>query len=274
MLLLIPWSFATLLLGAFFAGGAFGWPGEFVGAGKMFCESFGDGWIKQPANTWSNLGFVAAGLWMVSYLSIGRRKNWFAGNRFSRSPSLPILYALLVIFIGPGSMALHGTGHAWGHTVDVLAMFTFIMFPIAWSATHLLRGEDRTFWAIYLAVTIPLTLAHVFGVLPFSGIALYAVLIPTTIALEVARYICRPTGLRSLVLTGCALGSFVLAFTAWRLSISGAPLCDPGSLVQGHALWHLLCAFTTVYLFLAYLNERPEAAATSRTGIQVTKTNA
>lgn len=256
-LLLIPWSFATVLMGAFFAGGALGWPGEFVGAGALFCEAFRDGWIKQPVNTWSNLGFVAAGLWMVSYASIGRRKTWFADNPFATSRSLPLVYALLVIFIGPGSMALHGTGHAWGHTVDVLAMFTFIMFPIAWSATHLVRGEERTFWAIYLSLTVPLTFAHVLGVLPFSGVVLYAVLIPITVALEVVRYFWRPTGLRSIVLTLCALGSFALAFVAWRLSLTGAPLCAPGSLIQGHALWHLLCAGATVYLFLAYLHERP-----------------
>lgn len=257
ILLVIPWSFATLLLGAFFVGGAVGWPGQFVGAGAMFCEALRDGWIKQPANTWSNLGFVVAGLWMVSYASIGRRKTLVTDNHFTRSRTLPILYALLVIFIGPGSMALHGTGHAWGHTVDVLAMFTFIMFPIAWSVTHLMRGEESVFWAIYLSLTIPLTLAHVFGVLPFSGIVLYAVLIPVTIALEVARYFWRPTGLRSLVFTICALGSFALAFVAWRLSLTGAPLCEPGSLMQGHAVWHLLCAGATVYLFLAYLHERP-----------------
>ena len=264
MLLIIPWTFATVLLVSFLAAGAFGWPGQFVGAGALFCETFSDGWIKQPANTWSNLGFVAAGLWMVSHASIGRRKNWFADNTFTRSNSLPILYALLVIFIGPGSMALHGTGHAWGHTVDVLAMFTFIMFPIAWAATQLMRGEERTFWTIYLSLTIPLTIAHVFGVLPFSGIVLYAVLIPTTIALEVARYFTRPMGMKSLVLTLCAIGCFALAFLAWRLSLTGSLLCNPESLMQGHALWHLLCAGTTVCLFLAYMSEKNECRVLSQ----------
>lgn len=266
ILIIIPWSFATLLIGAFFAGGALGWPGEFVGAGAMFCEAFRDSWIKQPANTWSNLGFVAAGLWMVSYASIGRRKTWFAENRFTTSQNLPVLYALLVIFIGPGSMALHGTGHAWGHTIDVLAMFTFIMFPIAWSASHLMRGDERAFWTVYLLFTIPLTLAHVFGVLPFSGIVLYAVLIPITVTLEVVRYLWRPTGSRSVVFTVCALVSFALAFVAWRLSLTGAPLCDPGSLIQGHALWHLLCAVTTVYLFMAYMNEKPRQNSFASSG--------
>lgn len=262
-LLIIPWAFATVLLSSFFAAGALGWPGEFVGAGALFCEAFSDTWIKQPANTWSNLGFVAAGLWMVSYTSIGRGNSWIVDNIFTKSQSLPMLYALLVIFIGPGSMALHGTGHAWGHTLDVLAMFTFIMFPIAWTVTHLIRGEERAFWVIYLSLTIPLTFAHVFGVLPFSGIVLYAVLIPTTIALEVARYFLRPTGRRSIALMVCAIGSFALAFLAWRLSLTGAPLCDPRSLVQGHALWHLLCAGATVWLFLAYTSEKSKDEAYS-----------
>lgn len=260
----VPWAFATLLLGGFFAFGAYGWPGEFVGAGSMFCEAFGETWIKQPANTWSNLGFVAAGLWMVKRISRDVGDSSATENAFTRSLSLPMLYAGLVIFIGPGSMALHGSGHAWGHTLDVLAMFTFIMFPIAWSLTRLADGGERTFWLAYLSLTTPLTLAHLLGVIPFSGILLYVVLIPTAIVLESARYFVRPAGMRSLGFTLGALGCFALAFAAWRLSLSGAPLCAPESLIQGHALWHLLCAAATVFLFAAYMKERNELVSLER----------
>ncbi|MHA3980013.1 ceramidase domain-containing protein [Halovulum sp. GXIMD14794] len=264
ILIFVPWAFTALLMGAFFAVGALGWPGEFVGAGAMFCEAFRDSWIRQPANTWSNLGFVAAGLWMVSHAAQAGRRASAPGNIFSNSRSLPILYAALVISIGPGSMALHGTGHAWGHSADVVAMFTFIMFPIAWAVTHLAGGSERAFWTVYLALTGPVTLAHLLEVLPFSGIVLYAILIPTAVALELVRYFRKPTGTRSLILTLGALGCFLLGFVAWRLSLTGAPLCAPGSLLQGHALWHLLCAAATVCLYLAYMNERTGAAADTR----------
>ena len=253
---IIPWALATVLLGAFFVVGTLGWPGEFAGAGSMFCEAFSASWIKQPANTWSNLGFVVAGLWMATYASAGLRTKMPASNLFTRSRSMPVVYATLVIFIGPGSMALHGSGHGWGHTTDVFAMLVYIMFPIAWSTTRLFGGDERLFWRIYLPLTVVLAVPHMFGILPFSGIALYAVLVPTALALEGALHLCRTTCTRRLGFMLGAAGCFGLALLFWGLSLTGAPLCHPASLLQGHAIWHLLCAAATVFVFLAYARER------------------
>jgi hypothetical protein len=41
---------------------AYGWLGPDVGRGADFCEAPRLGAVKQPANSWSNLGFVIAGL--------------------------------------------------------------------------------------------------------------------------------------------------------------------------------------------------------------------
>lgn len=256
----IPWALAVLLLGAFFAVGATGWPGEFVGAGGMFCEAFRDAWVKQPANTWSNLGFVAAGLWMTTHTAAGFGSPPSACNPFTRSRGMPVVYAALVVFLGPGSMAMHGSGHAWGGTVDVLAMLVYITFPFAWAVTRFVRSGERTFWSIYLPLTAALAIPHTFGVLPISGITVYTVLIPTLLALEVALHLRRPAGARRPGFMVGAAACFVLALVIWLLSHTGAPLCDPTSLVQGHAIWHLLCAAATVCLFLAYANERGDAS--------------
>src|SRR5579862_7263297 len=65
--------FFTALVNGWF--GVAHWGG---GAGE-FCEAFRPGLIKQPANTWSNLGFVTAGLVMAWQLSRGM----FSENRNS-----------------------------------------------------------------------------------------------------------------------------------------------------------------------------------------------
>jgi hypothetical protein len=39
-----------------------GWLGPDVGRGDTFCEAARPGWVRQPANSFSNLGFVVAGL--------------------------------------------------------------------------------------------------------------------------------------------------------------------------------------------------------------------
>jgi hypothetical protein len=51
-----------------------------------------------------------------------------------------------------------------------------------------------------------------------------------------------------------AVAAMVVAFTIWLLSNAG--WCDPTSLVQGHAAWHLLCAVAAYWLYRLYESER------------------
>src|SRR5882762_7021555 len=69
----ITLAFAIFSLSLFFTALINGWFGEAKwgsGAGE-FCEAFRPGLIKQPANTWSNLGFIFCGLTMAWQLSRG-----------------------------------------------------------------------------------------------------------------------------------------------------------------------------------------------------------
>ena len=52
-----------------------------------------------------------------------------------------------------------------------------------------------------------------------------------------------------------ALISFAIAVVFWALSFTGAPLCDPNSLLQGHALWHLLAMALTPFFIFLYLRD-------------------
>ena len=80
------------------AAARWGWLGPDVGRGDGFCEAARAGWIRQPANTWSNLGFVVAGLSIA----------WYAGERarlgvtLGAHPGLATAYAVLVVLLGPG----------------------------------------------------------------------------------------------------------------------------------------------------------------------------
>ena len=46
----------------------------------------------------------------------------------------------------------------------------------------------------------------------------------------------------------------LVAFGIWLLSTNG--WCDPDSIWQGHAAWHLLCAVAAYWLFRLYASER------------------
>ena len=47
----------------------------------------------------------------------------------------------------------------------------------------------------------------------------------------------------------------------WSMSHAGGKLCDPTSLLQGHAAWHILNAAVNglVYLYLLSQREEPDA---------------
>ena len=71
-----------------------------------FCERVRPGFVKQPANTWSNFGFIIAGVY-IGWLSY---KNRFtAKNLMTASVFYPIFFACIVVFLGPGSIAMHGS---------------------------------------------------------------------------------------------------------------------------------------------------------------------
>jgi hypothetical protein len=93
-----------------------------------------------------------------------------------------------------------------------------------------------------------------------SGSAVYAALIPAIFILEAVAARRRPKVLRRWRVMLFAGASFLVALVVWRLSHTGAPLCEPNSLLQGHAVWHLLCAASTVGIFLFYATEDDGAA--------------
>ncbi|MBE0690202.1 MAG: hypothetical protein IH587_08800, partial [Anaerolineae bacterium] len=72
-----------------------------------FCEGFETGWIKQPISVWSNLAFVAAGLLIA--LIAGTRPTPAANPMANPASFIPLLYALIVIFMGPASMFFHAS---------------------------------------------------------------------------------------------------------------------------------------------------------------------
>ena len=86
---------------------------------------------------------------------------------------------------------------------------------------------------------------------------LFAVVLIAAIVAELA--LARP--LRPGVRTGyylAGLATKALAFTIWNLDQRGL-VCQPDSLIQGHAAWHLLGATALWLTFLYYRSERTEA---------------
>ncbi len=286
-----------------------------IGEVSRWCERVSGGFLREPVNTLGNLGFVAAGLAMFVALARDSATRRPRTNRFIGTQPIAVLYAAAVVFLGPGSMVMHGTHTRFGAWIDNVSMVTFILIPLLVNLAALGRWRDRTLFATYgslLAVyaagywfigpelgigldffgmsialwvisevlyrwwsetlrpwsaLVGFGVAAVFGITPDEMIAApadhwWVVLfwIPGIVASSPA------AGRRRYVpWFWLGVGSFLLAYAIWLTGTNDHPACDPDSLVQAHAIWHLLSAVATVGFFVYFRTERPLERAPSVT---------
>lgn len=233
-----------------------GWPGDVGTAGISFCEALRPGPIKQPANTWSNLGFVVVGL------SIGFFAAWRGveanSNRMRATLLYPTLYASVATFLGPGSMAMHASTTTWGGKIDVFSMYLWLSFVIAYGLVRLYDIEVRLFVVGFVLLGAALG-ASLF--LPISGSLIFGIGVAVYVMIEFALWRRRRDVIADRRWLAAAAAAFLIAFGVWIPSHTGGPLCNPDSLLQGHAIWHLLDAMAVGCFYVFY---RSEAALPSR----------
>jgi len=231
-----------------------GWLGPDVGRGANFCEA-GTGLIRQPANTFSNVGFVAAGLLIAWHASVPGN----VGRRLSTYPWLATAIACVVVLLGPGSAAMHATQSALGGHLDMLSMYLIASFAAAYAVTRYYGGSAVLLGVAFAGGLVFCELVGLYRaplpVVIYAGNAAFGLLLLLAVVLEL-RIIRRGARIqRSYVYV--SLGALLTAFAIWNASKTW--LCDPHSLVQGHAIWHLLCAVAAYFLYRYYASEGDRA---------------
>lgn len=237
-----------------------GWLGPDAGRGAGFCEAARSGVVRQPANTVSNLGFVLAGLAVAWYAADRSR----LGGSLARWPGLATGYAVVVVLLGPASAAMHATQSVLGGRLDLLSMYLVAGFAFAYAVMRWLRRGPAVLVAGYAAVLAVSELAENLGghvpVVHHAGNLVFGLTILAAVGVEVALW--RRRDPRQDVRYGLAsVGTLLLAFAIWIPAQSGSALCDPTSLLQGHAAWHLLDAVAAYLLFRHYAAEGDRASA-------------
>ena len=233
-----------------------GWMGPPQGVGGGFCEA-SDGLIKQPANTWSNLGFIAAGLtiaWMMRHGAFYQNNNAFTQSNFT-----PVFFASLAVLLGPASMAMHATLTPIGGTLDMLSMYLVCSFMTAYSMQRFFGWKPIHFTVVFVSVVVICELAGTYhGHIPmvdYAGNAAFAFFIITASIFEIFN-----TYIRKYTLEKkwgyYSVASVITAFIIWNFGQNNNPFCDPHSLIQGHAMWHLLDALAVFFLFRFYVSEQ------------------
>ena len=122
-----------------------------IGEASRWCERVSGGLFREPLNTLSNLGFMVAGLYMFWVICSDKQDST---NPFIGITPISLLYASVVIYLGPGSMLMHGTNTEWGGWADNLSMIMFIILPWLYNIYSMSTWTSKQLLSIYLSIVI------------------------------------------------------------------------------------------------------------------------
>ena len=197
---------------------------------SCFCEEVRSDGIRQPANSLSSLAFV-----LVAAIVL------FHGWRSDRVKAS--LFALTLAFVGIGSALYHASLSFTGQFFDVLGMYLLATLALLLSLSRIRHLSTVTMVAAYAAINS--FLAAILWIAPVYRRWIFAALLAGIIATEMRN---RGGERRYLLQAVAAMG---IAFAIWILDFTRT-LCSPASLIQGHAVWHILGALAAWLLFLHY----------------------
>ena len=123
-----------------------------IGDASRWCERVSGGLFREPVNTLSNLGFMVVGIYI--FYTITTDTNTSSNNYFIGLTGISILYASAAIFLGPGSMLMHGTNSGWGGWADNLSMIMYILIPWLYNIFRMSNWTVRQFLQIYFSIVV------------------------------------------------------------------------------------------------------------------------
>jgi hypothetical protein len=223
---------------------------------RCFCERIQSGAIRQPVNTWSNLGFILVGLSVIvsAARDLARRSKPGALNPMRAQFVYPAVYGIATLLIGIGSIFYHSSLVFVGQTMDVISIYLLASFMVIYSLFRAGWMSPRAFVAIYLPLNIALGYMAINW--PSSRRYIFIVLLLAVLVTEVVvRRRTRPT--MKLSFFWAALVTLVAACASWIVDITGT-VCLPNSWFQAHAMWHVLIAATIGFVYLYYRSETVE----------------
>ncbi|MEO6324131.1 MAG: ceramidase domain-containing protein [Thermoanaerobaculia bacterium] len=202
-----------------------------------WCEQSLCSWVRQPANTWSNIGFFIVGVVILRWTARGR-------SRHLRG----LGYVCLVTAVG--SAFYHASETFLGRFADYVGMYSGASYMLAVNVSRWRKRAGPAvralFWVTLLGPLGGMLLA------PRMAVTLYVIeTVFCCLGLEVALFVRERKSIRYRSLA-IYWAIFLAGYAFWQLDIHHL-LCNPGNhVINGHAAWHLLDAAGLLYLFFYY----------------------
>ncbi len=196
--------------------------------------------VSEPANAWSNLGYILVALGLTYW-------SFFRGK--SRELKL---YGPILLLLGLCSFFYHLSNFYFSQIFDFVGMFLFCGWVIGMNAVRLtwLRRERL----LAFVVSLTLGLVVVMQGMRMLGWKYQSIILFATVFIHITEFLAR--NMKRVKYLYFALSSGLLG-VAFAFSISDVTrrFCDPhahGWFSQGHALWHWVGALAMLTIYAHY----------------------
>ena len=215
---------------------------------RCFCEAVAPtGPVLQPANTWSSLAFVLSGSVILGLAQIARREQ----NSAPFSWAYGYLLGVSAVVIGVGSAFFHASLTLVGQFFDVFGMYLLTSFMLAYALRRLLGWGQAVTLGVYTLLVTGLSL--LLYLVPETRRYAFAIVLIAAITSEMTFRRRRQATIR-VAWWNAGLLLFTVGYVIWIFDNTKI-ICDPNSILQGHAIWHILGAVAVVLLYHYYSSE-------------------
>jgi Ceramidase len=239
--------------------GARQWP---AGNETHFAERiYANSVFRTSANTWSNLGYVLVGVYILAYALYDARRATTARDPYAvREPALMAYLGVISLTLGFGSAYMHASLTSAGHWWDIFGMYGSVIaiVTLLWGrlVPSLRLGALRLpTWPLWIVLALLATFAATEADGPFSGIQIMTTLIGAIVTSSCIDLALRRTSIQHRWHVLAAL-SFAIGFGIWNLTNANR-FTSPDAWVQGHAVWHVLSALPLGFMAILYRSEKP-----------------
>lgn len=202
----------------------------------VYCEQALCGIIREPANTWSNIGYLIVAI--AAYRS-----------KYVQSARVKLMFCLSSFCLFWGSTFFHASGTFLGRKVDVATMYMVSSVILSLSFQRYFKMKDAAA-SILFCLLLALSFVALFGFgigTPFFASQLFA-----SVVLE---YLLRKSNVKlETRFVVASVTTFLAGYGVWILDVKKM-VCDPENhFISGHAVWHLTAALAIWFIFLSYRN--------------------